>query len=119
MEGDEKVFAEEEVEFGGVELLGAGEIDRVGDHEEMVVVVLDFWQGTGSDAVFNLERVKLENAFEDGFNFVGRRFVEVDPQHEPLVGAHETERLDFEVAADSFSFTENKGVDHALGSVCA
>ena len=46
------------------------------------------------------ERMKLKNSFEDELPFLLSGVVEVDPEEETFVGAHEAEGLAFEVGAD-------------------
>ena len=112
VKGDEEFFAEKQVEFGGGKFVGAGEIDRVRHHEQVVVVVLDFGEGTRSDAVLDGEGVEVENAFEDQLDlFVGGRF-EIDPKDQALVAVDEPKRLKFEVAADELALAEDERVDH-------
>ena len=116
VEGDEVVAAEEEIELGGVELVGTFEIDGVGDDEEVVLVVLDLGEGAGGDAVLDGERVKLEDGFEDEFGFFLGGVVEVDPEEQALVGADEAEGFAFEVLADEFAVAEDEGADHRGGA---
>ena len=109
---DEVFLAEEEIELGGGELVRAREIDGVGDDEEIRFVVLDLRQGTRRDTVLDGERVKLENALENGFGFLVGGVVEIHPQDQALVGADEAQRLEFEVPADEFALTEDERVNH-------
>ncbi len=115
VEGDEKFAPEKQVELGGGELIGAVKIHRVHDDEEVLLVVLDLGQGAGRDAVLDGERVKLENALEDGLGLLGGGVGEVYPEDEALVAAHEAQGLELEVAADDFAVAEDKGLDHAAG----
>lgn len=55
----------------------------------------------------------MKNAFEDGFDFFVGGVLKIDPEREAFIGAHEAQRLDLEIAADEFSFTEDERVDHA------
>ena len=100
----------------------AREIDRVRDDEEVVLVVLDLRQRAGRDAVLDGERVKLEDALEDALDFLVGGVVEVDPEEEALVGAHEPQRLALEVLADELAVAEDEGADHradVLVGICS
>jgi len=113
VKGDEVVLAEEEIDLGGVEFFGAGEVHRVHDEEQIVVVILELGEGAGGDAVLDGERVKLKDIAEDEFDFRLGGVFEIDPEDEALVGAHDAEGFDFEATPDEFAVAENEGVDHA------
>jgi hypothetical protein len=112
---DEVVLAQKQIELGGVELVGAREIDGVRDNEQVVLVVLDLGQRIRRDAVLDRERVKLEDAFEDIFDLLGRGAVHIHPKQEPLVGADEPERLELEILPNQLAVAEDEGANHAAG----
>jgi hypothetical protein len=115
VKADEIVFAEEDIELGGGKFVCAGEVDRVGDDEEVVFVVLDFRERAGRNTVLDGERVKLKNGFEDELPFLVGGFVEVDPEEEAFVSADEAERLALEVLTDEFAVAEDEGTNHREG----
>jgi hypothetical protein len=113
--GDEVFAAEEEVELVADEFLAAGELDGVGDDEQVVLVVLDLGEGAGRDAVLDGERVELKDALEDRLDLLVGRVVEIDPLDEPLVGIDEPESVEIEVALDQLAFVEDERADHGDG----
>src|SRR5207237_1226333 len=76
------------------------------------LVILDFRERIGRDAVFDRQRMKLKDGFEHEFPFLLGRTVEVDPEEQPFVAAHEAQRFAFEVLADQLAFAENERADH-------
>jgi hypothetical protein len=57
--------------------------------------------------------VELEDPFEDLFHLLGGGVLQVNPQREALVGPHDAQGLQLEVAADELSVAEDERVDHA------
>jgi hypothetical protein len=92
--------------------VGAREVDRVGDDEQVFLVVFDLGERARRHAILDCERVKLKHALEDVLDFLGSRIVHVDPEQQALVGAHETQRLEFKVLADHFAVAEDERADH-------
>ena len=113
VEGDEEVLAEEEVEFGGGELVGAGEIHRVHDNEEVILVVLELGQGLGGNAALDGEGVEGKYHLEYVLGFLLGGSDEIDPDVEALVGTDQAKGLEFEVLGDQAAVAENEGADHA------
>ena len=113
VECDEEVLAEEQVELGRVELLRTREVDRVGDDEEVVLVILHLRQRVRLHAVLDREWMELEDALEDRLDLVRSRVVEIHPEQQPPVGPDEPQGLDLEVLTDQPAVTEDEGADHA------
>ena len=87
MVGEEEGFAEDEVELGGGEFIGAGVVHRVHDEEEVVVEGVEFRHGVIRGAVLDDERVEGEELFEDEAGFFGGGGGEIDPEHDVGLGA--------------------------------
>ncbi len=92
------------------------EIDAVGDHEQIVVVVLDFRQAAGRDAVLDGQRVEMKKGFQHRFDFLVGGIFQVDPNDETLVGLNEAKSFRFQIAAGDFTFAENEGMNHGWGT---
>ena len=112
VEGHRKLPPDEEIELRGGELVRAGEVDRMGYKEEVVVVVLDLRERAGLHAVLDRERVELEHGFQDESGFLRRGIVEIDPQQQSLVGSDQSEGLRLEVLSDELAVAEHQGADH-------
>ena len=116
VERHEEVLAEEQIELGGVEFLGAREVDGVRDDEEVVLVILHLRQRVRLHAVLDRERVKLEDALENRLDLVRRRVVEIHPEQQPLVGPDQPQGLDLKILTDQPAIAEDEGADHARGA---
>ena len=115
MKGNEEFFAEKKIELGRSEFVLSGKIYSVCDQKKIVFVILDFWQTTGGNAVFDRERMELEYPLKDGFDFFVSGIVEIDPQNESFITAHQAQGLEFKVAAYQFTITEDKRMNHSCG----
>lgn len=79
--GHEEVLPQKEVQFtGGKDAVLAAVVHRVDDHEKigrkliliLGGVLLHLWVGGGVDAVLNRQRMKVEDAAQDGLGFLRR-----------------------------------------------
>src|SRR5687767_12915887 len=85
MNGDQKLFAQKEVDVLGAEAAFAlAEIDAVQDQIEVAAVGLDLGMMDLAQRVLDREIVELEDLTED-LRFVGRRVAEVDPDPDAAV----------------------------------
>jgi hypothetical protein len=99
------------------ELVGAVKSTRVGDEEQVVLVVLDLGQRAGRGAVLDRERVELEDALEDGLVSSSVGSARSTQTMRPLSAVDEPQGLELEILADELALAEDEGMDHAFAAM--
>ncbi len=112
VKGDEEVFAQDEVEVGGGELVGLGVVHRVHDDVEVVVERVDFREGRVGGAVLDDDGMEAEEVVEDDGGFLGGGFAQVDPQQHARLGAEGGERIDRRVLLEEPVVAINERRNH-------
>ena len=113
VESDQKVAADEKVEFGGLEHVAAVDVvHRVDDGENVVFVVVDLGSFGHPDAVLDRQRMEAEDAFEHGFVFLRGGVFHVHPDLDVGVVQDDAQEIQRPILVDQLALAENKGANH-------
>jgi len=78
------------------------------DEKEIIFVVLDLGITADRETIFDGQGMKGKDVFQDAGCFLGGGCEQIDPDEQPLIGAHQSQGIAVEVAATSLPSLKTK-----------
>ena len=110
--GDEERFSDEKIELGRAKLFLLVEGHGVHDEKEIILVVLDLGIAAHRQTILDGQGMEGKDIFQDAGCFLGGGREQIDPNEQPLVGAHQPQGVAVEIAGDQLAIVEDKGLNH-------